>query len=157
MDYDYGTDAKWVVPSGMGGHSWNAMTWDAGRKLAFIPAIEGGSVTFDATKGHEYRPLQANSGNSILFGDSLYANPDNVRGPLGVKLREVQATGENVSYSVLKAFDPLTGEVKWERRNTDWWDRPGILSTDGGVLFQGTDRGLVPRHRFRYRRSAQGD
>ena len=141
-DYGFGQPAKWIVPSGMGGHSWNAMTWDAKRHLAFIPAIEGGSVTWDGTDGHVYRPLQANSGNSILFGDSLYANPDNVRGPLGEKLREVQKTGEHVSYSVLKAFDPLTGEVKWERRNTDWWDRPGILSTDGGVLFQGTDRGL---------------
>ncbi len=141
-DYGFGKPPKWVVPSGMGGHSWNAMTWDAKRHLAFIPAIEGGSVTWDGTDGHVYRPLQANSGNSILFGDSLYANPDNVRGPMGEKLREVQKTGENVSYSVLKAFDPLTGEVKWERRNTDWWDRPGILSTDGGVLFQGTDRGL---------------
>jgi quinohemoprotein ethanol dehydrogenase len=141
-DYTFGGPPKWVVPSGMGGHSWNSMTWDAKRHLAFIPAIEGGSVTFDATNGHQYKPLQANSGNSILFGDSLLANPDSVRGPMGDKLREVQKSGEHVSYSVLKAFDPLTGKVKWERRNTDWWDRPGILSTDGGVLFQGTDRGL---------------
>jgi quinohemoprotein ethanol dehydrogenase len=140
-DYYFGSPAKWVTPSGMGGHSWNAMAWDPERRLVYIPTIEGGAVTADLTDGHQYRPKLANSGNSILFGDSLYADPDNMPGPMGETLREVQARGEHVSYEALKAFDPLTGEVVWERRSTDWWDRPGVLATAGDVLFQGTDRG----------------
>ena len=142
VDYDYGTPPKFVMPSGMGGHSWNAMTWDAKRKLAFIPAIEGGALTADTTKGHTYRPKLTNSGTSILFGDSLLASPATLAEPMKSALQKLQDSGQAESYSVLKAFDPLTGQVKWERRNTDWWDRPGVLSTDGGVLFQGTDRGL---------------
>jgi quinohemoprotein ethanol dehydrogenase len=142
VDYSNATEPKWVVPSGMGGHSWNPMAWDPERKLAFIPTIEGGSVTWDPTDGHTYRPKMANSGTSILFGDSLYADPDNMAEPMASALREVQASGEHVSQSALKAFDPLTGEVKWERRHTDWWDRAGVLATAGGVLFQGDDRGM---------------
>ncbi|MEJ0098465.1 MAG: PQQ-dependent dehydrogenase, methanol/ethanol family [Pseudomonadota bacterium] len=140
-DYRYGGPPKFVVPSGMGGHSWNAMTWDAKRQLAYIPAIEGGALTFDATDGHVYRPKLTNSGTSILFGDSLLASPATLAEPLKSALQKLQASGAAQSYSVLKAFDPVSGEVKWERRTNDWWDRPGVLSTDGGVLFQGTDRG----------------
>ncbi len=140
-DYDFGGPPKFVVPSGMGGHSWNAMTWDAKRNLAFIPAIEGGALTYDATNGHVYRPKQTNSGTSILFGDSMLANPASLAEPMKSALKRLQDSGQAQSYAVLKAFDPRTGAVKWERRNTDWWDRAGVLSTDGGVLFQGTDRG----------------
>jgi len=140
-DYDYGGPPKFVVPSGMGSHSWNAMSWDAKRGLAFIPAIEGGALTADTTKGHVYRPKLTNSGSSILFGDSLLASPASLPEPMKSALQKLQDSGRAQSYSVLKAFDPLTGKVKWERRTTDWWDRPGVLSTDGGVLFQGTDRG----------------
>jgi len=140
-DYDYGGPPKFVVPSGMGGHSWNAMTWDAKRGLMFIPAIEGGALTSDTTKGHVYRPKLTNSGSSILFGDSLLASPATLPEPMKSALQKLQASGQAQSYSVLKAFDPLSGQIKWERRSTDWWDRGGVLSTDGGVLFQGTDRG----------------
>ncbi len=117
------------------------MTWDAKRKLAYIPAIEGGALTADNTNGHTYRAKQTNSGTSILFGDSMLANPATLPEPMRSALQKLQDSGEAQSHAVTKAFDPITGEVKWERRNTDWWDRPGILSTDGGVLFQGTDRG----------------
>ena len=140
-DYDYGGSPKFVVPSGMGGHSWNAMSWDAQRQLAFIPAIEGGALTADTTRGHVYRPKLTNSGDAILFGDSLLANPATLPEPMKSALQKLQGSGQAQSYSVLKAFDPKTGVVKWERRTTDWWDRAGVLSTDGGVLFQGTDRG----------------
>ncbi len=132
---------QWIVPSGMGGHAWNPMAWDAERGLVYIPTIEGGAVTWDATEGHVFRPRQPNSGLQILFGDSLYANPDMLPGPMGEKLREVQESGEHVSYSALKAFDPLTGEVAWERRTTDYWDRGGVLATAAGLVFQGDDRG----------------
>src|SRR5690606_25233631 len=62
-------------------------------------------------------------------------------GPLGAKLREVQAAGKHTSRAVLKAFDPKTGEVRWEQEGIGWWDRGGVLATAGGLVFQGTDTG----------------
>lgn len=139
---DYKDGPKWVVPSGMGGHSWNPMSYDASKGIVYIPTIEGGAVTADLTKGHEYRPKRTNSGTSILFGDLLLLNPERMPGPMGTALADVQKRGLHQSYSALKAFDPVTGKVAWERRTTDWWDRAGLLGTAGGLLFQGDDKGF---------------
>ncbi len=140
---DYQDKPKFVVPSGMGGHSWNPMAYDASKGIVYIPSIEGGAVTWDGTKGHEYRPRMTNSGTSILFGDLLYADPERMQEPMKSALKEVKAKKQDVSYSVLKAFDPVTGKSKWENRTTDWWDRAGILATSTNLLFQGNDRGFL--------------
>lgn len=143
VDYDFGTDPAYVEPSGMGGHAWNPMAFNPENGLVYIPAIEGGALSHDATDGHVYRPKQANAGNSILFGDSMTMNPDLLPGPMGEKLREVQEAGKAESRAVLKAFDPATGEVVWEQENEGWWDRAGVLATAGGLVFQGTDSGYL--------------
>jgi quinohemoprotein ethanol dehydrogenase len=44
--------------------------------------------------------------------------------------------------AVLRAFDPLTGNTAWERESHGgFWDRAGVMSTDGGLVFQGTGTG----------------
>lgn len=139
VDYDDGP--RFVEPSGMGGHSWNPMAFHPGTGLVYIPAIEGGAITWDPTDGHEYRPRQPNSGHSTLFGDSLLMDPEQAPEPARDLLREVQETGRAESRAVLKAFDPTTGEVRWERESVGWWDRGGVLATAGGLVFQGADTG----------------
>jgi quinohemoprotein ethanol dehydrogenase len=151
-DYSYATGPKFVVPSGMGGHSWNPMAYDASKGIMYVPTIEGGAVTWDATNGHDYRPRMGNTGNSILFGDLLLMDPAVLQEPARSALREVQKSGRAQSYSVLKAIDPVTGDVKWERRTKDWWDRAGVLATASGLLFQGDDRGY-----FRVLNADNGD
>jgi quinohemoprotein ethanol dehydrogenase len=143
VDYDFGKDPIFVYPSGMGGHSWNPMSYNPENGLVYIPSIEGGALTWDATDGHNYRPKQANSGNSVLFGDMLLANPDQMAEPMASALREVQAQGLHISRAALKAFDPQTGATVWEQQGSGWWDRAGVLSTSGGVVFQGTDTGFL--------------
>jgi quinohemoprotein ethanol dehydrogenase len=139
---DYKDEPRFVIPSGMGGHSWNPMAYDASKRIVYIPTIEGGALTWDPTKGHEYRPKMTNSGTSILFGNLLEIDPERLQEPMKSALRKVKQQGLDKSYSALKAFDPVTGEVKWERRTTDYWDRAGVLATAGGLLFQGDDRGF---------------
>lgn len=140
-DYDYGDKPKFIAPSGMGGHSWNPMAYDPDTGLVYIPTIEGGSLVWDRTKGHVYRPKTANSGNQIFFGDMLMFDPARFPEPMRSALVDVQKSGEAQSFSALKAFDPQTGKVVWEKRTTQWWDRGGVLATAGGLLFQGTDDG----------------
>src|SRR5690606_10226633 len=107
----------------------------------YIPAIEGGAIGYDPTEGHVYRPKQSNAGWSVLFGNMLLQDPDTLQEPLRSKLREVQAAGKHRSRAVLKAFDPKTGEVRWEQESVGYWDRGGVLATAGGLVFQGTDTG----------------
>ncbi|MGB7215920.1 MAG: PQQ-dependent dehydrogenase, methanol/ethanol family [Gammaproteobacteria bacterium] len=140
VDYTRGYPV-FVEPSGMGGHSWNPMAYSPMTGLVYIPAIEGGAIGYDPTDGHVYRPKQSNAGWTVLFGNMLLQDPDTLQEPLRSKLREVQAAGKHKSRAVLKAFDPKTGEVRWEQESVGYWDRGGVLATAGGLVFQGTDTG----------------
>jgi quinohemoprotein ethanol dehydrogenase len=143
VDYDFGKPPIFIEPSGMGGHAWNPMAFNPNNKLVYIPSIEGGAMSYDTTDGHTYRPKQGNNGNSILFGDMMTMNPDLMQDPVRAFLAEVQDAGKSESRAALKAFDPATGELVWEVENEGWWDRAGVLSTAGGLVFQGTDSGFL--------------
>jgi len=41
----------------------------------------------------------------------------------------------------LRAWDPIRSKTLWEVPMSDWWDRPGVLATAGGLVFQGTGPG----------------
>ncbi len=41
----------------------------------------------------------------------------------------------------LRAWDPIRGKAVWNVKMTDWWDHPGVMSTAGGLVFQGTGDG----------------
>jgi quinohemoprotein ethanol dehydrogenase len=140
---DYKNGPVFVMPSGMGGHAWNPMAFNPDNGLVYIPAIEGGAITYDPTDGHVYRPMQANSGNSTLFGDSMLADPAFQPPAVRELLTRLQASGEASQRAVLKAFDPETGETKWEQQGVGFWDRAGVLATAGGLVFQGTDTGYL--------------
>jgi len=143
VDYDYGKPPIFIEPSGMGGHAWNPMAWNPENKIVYIPSIEGGAMSYDNTDGHIYRPKQGNNGNSILFGDMMTMNPDLMQDPIRSFLDDVQDAGKAESRAALKAFDPATGTTVWEVENEGWWDRAGVLSTAGGLVFQGTDSGFM--------------
>ena len=143
VDYDFGKPPIFIEPSGMGGHAWNPMAWHPEKDIVYIPAIEGGAMSYDTTDGHVYRPKQGNNGNSILFGDMMTMNPDLMAEPVRTFLEDVQAAGKAESRAALKAFDPYSGETLWEVENEGWWDRAGVLSTAGGLVFQGTDSGYL--------------
>jgi quinohemoprotein ethanol dehydrogenase len=40
--------------------------------------------------------------------------------------------------SELRAIDPLTGQTRWSVPTQGWQDRSGVLTTAGGLLFQGS-------------------
>jgi quinohemoprotein ethanol dehydrogenase len=140
---DYKNGPVFVMPSGMGGHAWNPMAFNPDNGLVYIPAIEGGAITYDPTDGHVYRPMQANSGNSTLFGDSMLADPAFQPPAVRELLTRLQVSGEASQRAVLKAFDPQTGETRWEQQGVGFWDRAGVLATAGGLVFQGTDTGYL--------------
>ena len=146
VDYN-NQKAIFVEPSGMGGHAWNPMAYNPVSKIVFIPAIEAGAISFDASVGYQYKPKQANAGNVILFGDSMLANPDTMQEPVRSVLKAAQDSGKAKSRAMLKAFDPATGKILWQHENEGWWDRAGVLATAGGLVFQGTDSGYLKAFR----------
>ena len=41
----------------------------------------------------------------------------------------------------LRAWDPIRGKTVWSLPAAEWWDHAGVLSTAGGLVFQGTGSG----------------
>jgi quinohemoprotein ethanol dehydrogenase len=46
------------------------------------------------------------------------------------------------SRGVLRALDPVSGKIVWEQPSASWWDG-GVLSTGGGLVFQGDSAGQM--------------
>jgi len=41
----------------------------------------------------------------------------------------------------LRAWDPIHGKAVWNVQLSDWWDHAGVMSTAGGLVFQGNGQG----------------
>ncbi|MDX2233866.1 MAG: PQQ-dependent dehydrogenase, methanol/ethanol family [Hyphomonadaceae bacterium] len=115
-----------VLPSAFGGHNWHPMAFSPQTGLAYIPAQElPGAYMNDA--GFQFRPTFWNNGQnaaiSTLPNDSA----------------QLAAMRAAIS-GKLSAWDPVTQTEKWKVDHTGPWNG-GILSTGGGLVFQGTADG----------------
>lgn len=128
----YEKKASWVMPGPAGGHNWQAMAFDKEAGLAFIPAQESPMVFEMADEwkdGAEYKRNPGRWNNGLELG------------------RLTQIFLENAETAppmqgFLKAFDPLTGEVRWSVKHDYYWNG-GVLATAGGLVFQGDAMGKV--------------
>jgi len=109
-------DGSLVSPSSA--TNWWPPSYDAGRKLMYVPCREGGAFFF-ASKSHVERGKRMFLGSASVFA----ANQ-----PAGMSI---------------KAIETVTGSVRWEKQLHTGADGVpflgGVLSTDGGVLFAGYD------------------
>ena len=104
-------------PSAFGGKNWMPMSWDAESGTVFLNTLNIG-MTYKAVEP-QYRP------GTFYFG---------------AEFSWVWPEGEDAKRGYLRAIDPMTGEVKWQ----DGVEIPrfaGVLSTDGGLVFTGTQTG----------------
>ena len=131
---DYSEEPKWIMPGPIGGHNWQAMAFDAGRGLVYIPAIEN---PLAYAMNEEWK--QTGNYKHIEGGWNL-----------GLELgRIVQVMDEAgtppPAGGYLKAFDPLTGKEAWAIEYGHYWNG-GTLATAGGLVFQGNYLGEVNAH-----------
>ena len=126
----YEEEPAWILPGNSGAHSWQPMSVDPQRGIAYT-AVQDMSLfyvlpeSFKETGVYELNP----------FGISLGVE-------LGRRHRELmaQAPPGPESKGYLKAFDGLAGEVVWSvERATPY--NGGVLATAGGVVFQGDSNG----------------
>ena len=130
--FDYIDEAKWVLPGPDGAHSWQAMAFDAGRRLAYIPAVE---APFAYSMNEEWK--RTGKYKHIVGGWNLGVES------LERSLLEMASAGEKPkSRGYLKAFDPLTGKEAWVVEQLHTWNG-GTLATAGDLVFQGNSVGDV--------------
>ncbi|WP_420349467.1 PQQ-dependent methanol/ethanol family dehydrogenase [Pelagibius sp.] len=103
------------IPSFLGGKNWMPMAYSQKTGLFYIPSNEWGMDIWNEPISYKKGAAYLGAGFTIkpLFEDYIGS---------------------------LKAFDPLTGEVKWEyKNNAPLWS--GVMTTAGGLVFAGTPEG----------------
>ena len=129
-EMDYLDEAKWILPGPLGGHNWQAMSYDAATRTMYLPAQEWAGLykmsdEFVESGFYKHEPAGANLGTELgRVGQNVLALENEAPTPNGY----------------LKAIDPLTGEEKWAHVHEHYWNG-GVLATQGGLVFQGDAMG----------------
>ena len=126
----YEETPAWILPGNSGGHSWQPMSTDPQRGVAYT-AVQDMSLLYSLPDDFKETGEYEISTTSISLGVEL-----------GPRYRELLAAAppQPESKGYLKAFDALAGEVLWSvERATPY--NGGVLATAGGVVFQGDGDG----------------
>ncbi|MEM9570367.1 MAG: PQQ-dependent dehydrogenase, methanol/ethanol family [Pseudomonadota bacterium] len=126
----YEGSPKVIWPSVSGGHNWQPMAYSPETELVYIPVLEAPMkyVGYDSV---EYQPGSLNEGKGPPLMPPFDADDADL----------IEGQPKPTVHSVLKAWDPKTQTSVWESELQPWWSG-GILSTAGGLLFQGAPDGL---------------
>jgi quinohemoprotein ethanol dehydrogenase len=123
--YDETRQAFIVQPGGQGAHSWHPFSYNPDTGLVYFSAIE--TSTAVKTAAHFVaRPMSANVGLEFPMPASIYD--------------DLKSKAPRVAESRLVAWDPVRQREVWR---TDVLGNigGGTLSTAGGLVFQGSNKG----------------
>jgi quinohemoprotein ethanol dehydrogenase len=113
-------------PGALGGHNWHPMSFSPKTGLVYIPA-QMDPFPYQGTKDFKYKPGGWNLGVNLLAG----------AGPMTPE----QAKAAAQSYQgFLIAWDPVNQKEVWRVQHPYFWNA-GVLSTAGGLVFQGAAEG----------------
>jgi len=129
---DYVKDDRWILPGPIGGHNWQAMSFDEDKGIVYIPAQEA-PFMFSMNKEWQKTGIYKNTLGRWNTGLDLAGIPDTML----EKADDMPEAG-----GILKAFNPLTGEDLWTVKHAHHWNG-GVLATAGGLVFQGDALGNV--------------
>jgi len=127
---DYSRSGKtWgAMPGALGGHDWQPMAYNPGTGLVYIPEQQLG-FAYQADPGFVRKPVGFNLGLDLRALD----------GPTDAKAKA--ALRASVKGSIV-AWDPRTQRKVWSVPHAGPWNG-GILSTSGGLIFQGDADGML--------------
>jgi PQQ-dependent dehydrogenase (methanol/ethanol family) len=115
------------TPGAAGGHSWHPMAFSPSEGLVYIPAIEAAFPYFPEAGWKPDRERGMNTGLNLAAG-AMPADP-------AARQAAIEATK-----GALIAWDPITQTERWRVPHPGPWNG-GLLSTGGGLLFQGNGEG----------------
>ena len=116
-----------IYPGNQGGTNWYSPSYSPRTGLFYIPTWENYSSVFIKA------PVEYNEGRRFMG-----ASPRSIIG--GLRGPQQNTRKENEGFGAVRAFDPKTGEKKWEFKMTDVTDA-GILTTASDLLFSGGREG----------------
>jgi alcohol dehydrogenase (cytochrome c)/quinohemoprotein ethanol dehydrogenase len=119
----------WIaMPGALGSHNWQSMAFSPQTGYAYIPANDIGMVYADSS-AFKPAPLGFNTG---------YDNGPGSMPQGDAKVKESVLAG---IHGYLRAWDPIAQKEVWSVEHPGPWNG-GVLSTGGGLVFQGNAVGL---------------
>lgn len=122
----YQRDPAVVIPGPLGGHNWYPMSYDPNTQLVYLPA-QNTSYVFANTEEFVEREVGWNQG---------LGRPTSTP----VNVEEAEQLLVNEPSALLLAWDPIEQREAW-RVEYDVYGNSGVLSTGGGIVFQGAADG----------------
>jgi len=123
-----------VTPSWMGAHNWHPMSYHPGSGLVFIPGQE---TTFPYLAEDDQQP--SNIAVNLGVDTKAAALPDD---PAVIQQVKEATRGQ------LIAWDPVMQQARWRVDYPGAWNG-GVLSTAGGLVFQGSATGYLNAYDLR--------
>ena len=120
---DWSSSVRMISPAIVGGHNWQPMSYSDNTGLVYIPTIHT-VYPFAPDPNYSYNPATMNTGENF---PALQAAAPDVQVPFCSPTR-------------LTAWDPKTQTQKWQVPFSRGISA-GVLSTAGGLVFQGTTGG----------------
>ena len=120
----------YISPNYYGGHNWQPMAFNPETRLVYIPSREN-----DFLYGSDPQWIYNEQGFSANLGWNLGTGVDPHK-----TIRSDTAAPGNLPQGMLIAWDPVDKEVRWRVNHQTQWNA-GVLTTGGGLVFQGTAEG----------------
>jgi quinohemoprotein ethanol dehydrogenase len=138
---DYGQSPKIVFPATPGARNWHPASFDADTGLYFASVLDMGNLIFTTPGAKPFARKVLNNDAALIFGPDLEAALTTLPPLMQTAVKALPAFEEvrrRPYVSELRAIDPLTGQTRWAAPMRGWLDRSGVLTTAGGLLFQGS-------------------
>ncbi len=134
---------KLVFPPAPGAHGWQPMSYSPATGLVYIPVMDAAMIYVDLAK----RRMQSIEGNfqlAFFFPNDYDPKAlDSLFGPLpDLKTLAKDSPEPPRARGFLRAVDPRTGKIAWERPGATVWDG-GVLSTAGNLVIRGDATGML--------------
>jgi quinohemoprotein ethanol dehydrogenase len=151
---DYSAGPRLVFPSISGGHNWQPMSFNPNTGLVYIPTIEASSVFWLPAEPFVYVQGSRNMGVNMAW-------PARNAGEAGLESKDAEglpplaelARGQpdTTVRGFLRAWDPVANRMVWQVETSDqWvdqlnaqWNGGGVMTTAGGLVFQGRSTGYL--------------
>ena len=128
---DYSKTPQIIWPSAAGGHAWQPMSYDPETQLAYLPVYDA-PMKYTTVPVERFIPGVMNQGSSGQFPP--YDAP--------ADREQLKGQPEPKFEARLKAWNPITGQAAWISEPLPFVSG-GILTTAGGLLFQGSTDGTL--------------
>lgn len=141
-ELDWTNSPALIWPSPVGGHNWQPMSFDPKTRLVYIPVIDSPMVFVNTA--HRAAGLIEGDFHLAFFFPQDYSPKalEALYGPLPPLNALARGGPPPVTRGFIRAVEPMTGKVVWERKTASFWDG-GVLSTAGNLVFQGDADGFL--------------